>query len=324
MVSKGRVLVTGGCGFVGSHLVDALLARGYEVASLSRPGCDLSNASHVSGKVPHLSAHIEDMDRLRAAVTGRWDAFFHLAALINVDQSLSEPLRFLDVNVKGTANMLELARQLGVPRFVHMSTCEVYGNIPQGKAPEDHPLNPRSPYAVSKFSAERYVLAYAYSFPTPHITLIRGFNQYGPRQSAGRFGAVIPKFIRSLLEGKTITVFGTGDQTRDYVFAEDTVQGILRAFEADLPSGEVLNLATGEDHSIRQIAEALCRLAAKDPRQAVEYIEGRRGELIRSCGDASKAQRLLGWVPTVSFSEGLARTFRWYRERFPKIPLGSG
>ncbi|HLC48495.1 MAG TPA: SDR family NAD(P)-dependent oxidoreductase [Candidatus Norongarragalinales archaeon] len=308
-----RILVTGGCGFIGSHVVDELTSRGHEVEVLSRPNCNLSNIrEHKS--IVHHNADISDREKVFAEIGKGLDGIIHMSALVNVDQSRNEPLRFLDVNVGGTVNVMEAARQKGIPRYLHMSTCEVYGNIPSGKATEEQPLNPRSPYAVSKFAAERYVLAYAHTYPEMGIRMVRGFNQYGPRQSAEKFGAVIPKFITQALKGERMKVFGGGEQTRDYVFAKDTARGISDAFEnTTLANGEIINLATGLDYSIMQIAVRIAELTGKAPKEAIEHVDGRPGELMRSIGDSSKAKALLGWVPTVKFDEGLKITYDWFR-----------
>ncbi len=308
-----RILVTGGCGFIGSHVVDELISRGTEVEVLSRPECKLQN---ILGhrEITHHNADITDREKVSEKIAKGLDGIIHMSALVNVDQSIKEPLRFLDVNVGGTVNVMEAARQKGIPKYLHMSTCEVYGNIPSGLATEDHPLNPRSPYAVSKFAAERYVLAYASTYPEMGIRIIRGFNQYGPRQSGEKFGAVIPKFITSVLRGERMKVFGGGLQTRDYVFVKDTARGIADAFEKSVPNGETINLATGKDHSIGDIAIRIATLSGKTPSEAIEHIDGRPGELMRSIGDSTKAKKLLGWEPRVNFDQGLSTTFEWFRE----------
>ncbi|MFH0971161.1 MAG: GDP-mannose 4,6-dehydratase [Candidatus Micrarchaeota archaeon] len=307
-----KILVTGGCGFIGSHVVGELLSRGHKVEVLSRPNCNLSNLKDHKNLVHH-NADVSIRERVFDEITSGFDGIIHMSALINVDQSRFEPLKFLDVNVGGTANVLEAARLKKIPRFLHMSTCEVYGNVPTGKATEEHPLNPRSPYAVSKFAAERYVLAYANTYPEISIRIVRGFNQYGPRQSAEKFGAVIPKFITAALKGERLRIFGDGKQTRDYVFVEDTARGIADAFEKEVESGEIINLATGRDESIKQVAEEICKAAGRDPNDSIEYIESRPGELVRSVGDSSKAKKLLGWEPKVKFEDGIKTTYNWFK-----------
>ncbi len=307
-----RILVTGGCGFIGSHVVEELIGRGHEVEVLSRPNCNLSNIKEHKD-MKHHNADVSSREKVFAEIEKGLDGVIHMSALVNVDQSRSEPLRFLDVNVGGTVNVMEAVRLKGIPRFLHMSTCEAYGNIPEGKAAETHALNPLSPYAVSKFAAERYVLAYAATYPEMGIRIIRGFNQYGPRQSAEKWGAVIPKFMTSIIKGEKLRVFGGGKQTRDYVFVKDTARGIADAFERDLPNGEIVNLATGRDESILEVAETVCRLSGKDPNEFIEHVQGRPGELMRSIGDSGKAKRLLQWEPKVGFEEGMKITYEWYK-----------
>jgi dTDP-glucose 4,6-dehydratase len=308
------ILVIGGCGFIGSHLVEELLRRGREVTVVGCH-CHLENLEAVEGTFRSIRGDITDRDFVDSLIDADVEGILHLAALINVDQSIQSPELFLDTNVVATVNIMEAARRRNIRKFLHMSTCEVYGNIPSGKADEGHPTDPRSPYAASKFAAERYLLAYSYTYHKPNIVIIRGFNQYGPRQNAGRGGAVIPRAITRLLDGRKIQVHGDGSQTRDYVYVKDTVRGIADAFEISLPNGEVINLATGVETSIRDIALATCRLAGKDPQEYVEFVRDRPGQLMRSCGDYRKAQRILGWQPTVPFNEGLSLTFEWYAKQ---------
>lgn len=305
------VLVTGGCGFIGSHVVEELISRGYKVNVLGLR-CHLENIKHIQDKVNFIRADISNGKRVSDAIKDA-DGVLHLAALVNVDQSIKDPEAFVRTNVIGTFNVMEAARKNDVEKFLHMSTCEVYGNIPHGRADENHPTNPRSPYAASKFAAERYLLSYSYTYPDQNIVIIRGFNQFGPRQHAGEWGAVIPKFITSILSGGKINVFGDGSQTRDYVFVKDTARGIVDAFEKDMPSGEIINLATGIETSIMDIANKICELTGKNPEEAIQTSPGRPGELVRSCGDYSKAKKFLDWHPKVSFDKGLEITLEHYK-----------
>ena len=306
-----KVLVTGGCGFIGSHVVDLLLDKGYEIQVLSRPNCDMGNLGHVKDDIDFLTADLVDFQKLNKLVDSDLDGILHFAALINVDQSIENPTIFLDTNVKGTFNILEVARQKQIPRLLYMSTCEVYGNVETGKADENYPTNPCSPYAVSKLVAEKYAMAYSYSYPKPAVTIIRGFNQYGPRQSAGKYGAVIPKFITRILNRGNIEIFGSGEQMRDYVFVKDTALGIVGAFEKNLQSGETINLATGIPISINEMAGKICEIIGK-PESYIKHVAGRSGELMRSCGDYSKAKKILKWSPKTSFDDGLKETFNWF------------
>lgn len=305
------ILVTGGCGFIGSHLVEELLDRGKEIQVIGFQ-CQLENLEPIKRRVKFIRVDIRDEDAINRAIGSGIEGVLHLAALINVDQSVQSPEAFFDTNVTATINIVEAVRKKKIPKLTYMSTCEVYGNIPQGKADENYPTNPRSPYAASKFAAERYLLAYSYTYDEPKITIIRGFNQYGPRQSAGQGGAVIPKFITTLLNDQKIQIHGDGNQTRDYMYVKDTVKGIADAFEKNLPSGEVINLSTGVETSIRDIAVAVCKLSGKEPEEYIEFVKDRPGQLMRSCGDSSKAKKLLGWEPRVSFEQGLSLTFDWY------------
>ena len=308
------ILVIGGCGFIGSHMVEELLQRGNEVTVVGCH-CQLENLEDVKGMFKYIRGDITDKDFIDSLIDADVEAILHLAALINVDQSIESPELFLDTNVVATVNIMEAARRRGIHKLLYMSTCEVYGNIPSGKADESHPTNPRSPYAASKFAAERYLLAYSYTYDKPKMIIIRGFNQYGPRQNAGRGGAVIPRSILRLLNGQKIRVHGDGNQTRDYVYVKDTVRGIADAFQTNLPNGEVINLATGVETSIRDIAVATCKLAGKDPQEYIEFVKDRPGQLMRSCGDYSKAKKLLDWQPMVPFNEGLSLTFDWYAKQ---------
>ncbi|MFC2017365.1 dTDP-glucose 4,6-dehydratase [Chloroflexota bacterium] len=308
------IVVTGGFGFIGSHLVEELVQRGHEVKVIGLP-CHLENLEAVQERSKLIRLDIRDRDAVNKAIDLEVEGVLHLAALINVDQSIESPEQFFETNVAATLDIMEVMRKKSIPKLLYMSTCEVYGNIPQGKADENYPTNPRSPYAASKFAADRYLLAYAYTYDKPRITVIRGFNQYGPRQNAGQGGAVIPRFITKLLDGQKIQLYGDGHQTRDYLYVKDTVRGIADAFEKNLPTGEVINLGTGVDTSIRDIAIALCKLTGKEPERYIEFVRERPGELMRSCGDYSKAKRLLAWEPVVSFEQGLSLTFDWYSNR---------
>ena len=307
-------MVIGGCGFIGSHMVEELLQRGNEVTVVGCH-CQLENLEDVKGMFKYTRGDITDKDFVDSLIDADVEGILHLAALINVDQSIESPELFLDTNVVATVNIMEAARRRGIHKLLYMSTCEVYGNIPSGKADESHPTDPRSPYAASKFAAERYLLAYSYTYDKPKMIIIRGFNQYGPRQNAGRGGAVIPRSIIRLLNGQKIRVHGDGNQTRDYVYVKDTVKGIADAFQTNLPNGEVINLATGVETSIRDIAIATCKLAGKDPQEYIEFVKDRPGQLMRSCGDYSKAKRLLDWQPMVPFNKGLSLTFDWYAKQ---------
>ena len=309
---KPRTLVTGGAGFIGSHVVDLLLELGHEITVVFdrvKPG----NLAHVEGRVEFVHRDIRDLDACIAAVSGV-DTVIHLAALINVDHSLEDPSPFYDVNTQGTMNLLEAARRRGpaLRKFVMMSTFEVYGQILDGRAVEDETFcDPRSPYAASKYAAERYCLSYAASYDSPEITVVRGANVYGPRQSAQAKGAAIAIFINKILHDKAPIIFGTGDQTRDYVFVKDTARGIVAAATILGIHGEIINLCSGRDVSMLEIVRKILHELGSE--LEVQFADPRPGENIRSCGDPRKAERLLDWYAKKPFSKGLKETIESYQ-----------
>lgn len=238
------------------------------------------------------------------------------AALINVDESIQTPRPFIDVNVLGGLNVLEIARKKEVP-ILYKSTCEVFGHIPYpDKADETYPQMPRSPYAVSKLCAEKYCLAYQITYGLP-IVISRGFNTFGPRQKAGKFGAVIPKFITRVLDNKPPVIFGDGLQTRDYVFVKDVAEADVMLLEAlidgKIPIGEIFNVSTEKDRSIRDIAYEIIKLCEMEGLMEPVFINIRPGEIRRSVGISKKIKQILGWQPKTTFDEGLIQTIDFFR-----------
>lgn len=305
-----KILVTGGAGFLGSHIVEILLDRGHEVRVLDRvnPG----KVDHLIDRIEVVCGNIRKFEDCKEAVEDV-DAIIHLAALINVDHSIKEPLEFYETNVRGTMNVLEAARiEPSVKKLVYMSTCEVYGSS-EGVLNESALCDTRSPYAASKYAGERYCLSYHHTYGEPEITIIRGFNMYGPRQSYGAKGAVIAIFTTLALMGKSPIVFGSGEQYRDYVFVKDTARGVIEATLTEGLGGEIINLASGKTVTVNEIAEAIVEITGADVE--IEYAPRRPGELFRSCGDSEKARRLLGWAPVVGFYEGLQATVEYFRKQ---------
>jgi len=306
-----RILLTGGAGFVGSHVVDQLLKSGNKVIVLFDK-TKAGKIAHVEDEVEWVHGNIRNFKLCQKAVKNV-DAVIHLAALINIDHSIRVPLSFYETNVRGTQNLLEaVKREPSVKKFVYMSTCEVYGNISRGKAKETAHCYPRSPYASSKYAAERYCLSYYYTYPKPEITIIRGFNIFGTRQSYGVRGAVIPIFIKKILNGQSPIIFGKGNQSRDYVYVTDIANGIIKATLKRGIGGEIINLASGTPVKIKKIAYDILRLTKSKLKPI--YKEARAGEMIRSCGDASKAKRLLGWKINVPFQKGLKQVVDYFKE----------
>lgn len=310
-MSQLKVVVTGGLGFIGSNVVENLLQKDYKVRIVDRH----SDSSLFDGikNVEIFQGDIREPDFAHHAIQGA-DSIIHLAALINVDYSIDAPRAFWENNVYGTFNIIDgVRREEKIKKLVYMSTCEVYGNIPVGKVKEDFPdPKPRSPYAASKFAAERYCLTYYITYGKPDVVIIRGFNTFGPRQKPGARGAVIPIFITRVLEDKPPLIFGDGMQVRDYVYVEDMVEGIVRALEKEGIGGEVINLPTGKEHTILGIANKIINYCGKNNLEP-KFISPRKGELRRSVGDGSKARYLLGWSPRISFDEGLKRTIEYFK-----------
>lgn len=311
-----RILVTGGAGFIGSHVVDLLLKQGHEVCVVfdkTKPG----KIKHVEKKVSFVHGDIRNLEDCMIAVKDV-EAVIHLAALINVDHSIDEPTAFYETNVQGTQNLLEAVRlEPSVKKLVYMSTCEVYGNVPTGKVNEEALCIPRSPYASSKYAAERYCLCYHYTYGDPEIAILRGFNVFGPRQSYGVRGAVIAIFITNTLNQKPFYINGDGSQSRDYIYVKDIARGIVKAALTSGLDGEIINLACGQPRTIREIAYNILMLTESDLKPI--YRKSRPGELMRSCGDAQKALKLLNWRPEGTFLNHLKETIAHYRKHGKKL-----
>ena len=303
-----KILVTGGAGFLGSHICDMLLKTGHEVSVLDRmcPG----KVGHLIDEIGFVCGDLRKIEDCREAVRDV-DAIIHLAALINVDHSIREPLEFYETNVRGTMNLLEAARhEPSVKKLVYMSTAEVYGSS-EGLLKETALCDTRSPYAASKYAGERYCLSYHYTYDEPEITIIRGFNMYGPRQSYGSKGAVIAIFTTLALMGKPPVIFGSGEQCRDYVYVKDMARGVIEATMLEGLGGEIINLASGKTVTVNDIAKTVLELTGS--KHEIDYASARPGELFKSCGDADKARRLLGWAPEVGFYEGLQDTVEYFK-----------
>lgn len=298
------ILITGGAGFQGTHLAEKLLALGHDVTVLntltpqSRRNEQYLNGCHI------IWGSVTDREVTEKAMRGK-DVVFHLGARVNVDESIAYPWEAIDVNIRGTFNVLESARKIGA-RMILTSSCEVYGLPEQAPVAENAELRPMSPYAASKAAADRLCFAYAQTYKVP-VTIARFFNIFGERQKEGAFGAVIPIFVAKALRNEPITVFGDGAQTRDYVHISD----VVRAYEMLLIhpelSGEVINFGSGVATRIKDIAEHIAkRMGAK-----VVYTDGRPGEASNMIADYSKATRLLGWKPTVNIFDGIDRYIVW-------------
>ena len=312
---NGRpVLVTGAGGFIGSHLVERLVSEGATVRALvsyrSTGEAGWLDRSAQREAVEVVRGDLRDRELVRSAAKG-CEVVFHLGALIAIPYSYQAPLSYIETNIIGTLNVLQVARDLGLARVVHTSTSEVYGTAQTVPISEQHPLQGQSPYSASKIGADKMAEAFHVSFGLP-VATVRPFNTYGPRQSAR---AVIPTLITQALVGNTLRV-GNTTPTRDFTFVEDTVDGFLRAGTAEAAIGQTVNLGTGREISIEDLARLIARLCNVSCTMERDDQRVRRtgSEVERLCSDNRRAAELLGWAPSVSLEEGLRRTIVWIRD----------
>ncbi|MFN8104438.1 MAG: SDR family oxidoreductase [Acidimicrobiia bacterium] len=307
-----KALVTGGAGFIGSNLVDALVARGDEVRVLD----DISTGfrENVPDAAEFVEGDIRDPDAVDRAVQG-CEVIFHEAAHRAVFRSVEHPLATDEANTRGTLHVLDSARNAGVRRVVIASSSSVYGGADITPTPESAPLRPRSPYAVSKLAAEQYTRVFAGLYDIETVAL-RYFNVFGPRQRPdSQYAAVIPLFIDALRNGRPPTVHGDGKQSRDFTYIDDTVAANLVAADApaERASGGIYNVACGRQYSLLDLLAVLSRIIGVEIEP--EFTDSRPGDVRNTCADISAARRDLGYEPRVSFEEGLERTVAWFSQR---------
>lgn len=300
-----KVLVTGGAGFIGSHLVDRLLLEGYEVTVLDNLSSGKTeNLNLKDAKLHFLKGDIRDAETVKKALKDV-DVVFHLAAIIDVAFSVKEPLLVNDVNVNGSLNLLNESVRHHVKRFVFASSCAIYGEPIRVPIDEEHPTNPISPYAVSKLVVENYCQLFSKVYGLETICM-RFFNVYGLRQESGSYSSVIIHFINRLRRGKPPIIFGDGSQTRDFVYVDDVVDALFKAMNLREGVGEKINIGSGRETSIRELAEVIIKkFGLKDVRPI--YDSSRPYDVKRSCANIEKARRLLGYEPRVSLEDGLDR-----------------
>ena len=300
-----NVLVTGGAGFIGSHLVDKLVSNGVEVKVLDNLSTgNLNNIRrHLdSGKVEFIEGDLRDPAIVKKAVSGV-SHVVHLAAIISVTFSTENPAVTYDVNTSGTLGLLQASALAGVKRFVFVSSCAVYGEPVFLPVTESHPANPISPYADSKLKAEQHCIDFHQKGALESVVL-RFFNVYGPRQGLNDYSGVITKFINNLKSGQPLIIYGDGSQTRDFVNVSDVVDAIAASLNSNKAQGEIIHVGTGKPTSINELAQTLSKLA--NTQVGIEYKEARVGEIKHSYADISKASRLLGYRPRILLEKGLA------------------
>jgi UDP-glucose 4-epimerase len=305
-----RVLVTGADGFIGSHLVERLLADGHNVLAMCQYNSAGSRGCLEGVEVETAHADIRDARDVYRLCHGR-DVVFHLAALIDIPYSYVAPESYIDTNVKGTLNVLEAARSHGC-KVVHTSTSEVYGTPKILPITEEHPLQAQSPYAASKIAADQLALSYHRSFGLD-VRVLRPFNTYGPRQSTR---GVLAHILTQLLVGARVVALGRIEPRRDFTYISDTVDGLVLA--ADLPAGETVHLGTGRSVSIAELFELCCQIVGvqAEPIKEPSCMRPLASEVMVLQSDPSKARRLMGWEAKVTLEEGIERTVAWLRSRF--------
>jgi nucleoside-diphosphate-sugar epimerase len=312
VAEKGLSLVTGGAGFIGSHLVEALVRRGDRVRVLDNLSTGKrSNLEQFASSIEFIEGDIRDLDTIRRAVEGV-GVIFHEAAIPSVPRSVNEPLLNHESNINGTFNVLLAARDAGVRRLVYAASSSAYGERGTGAKVEDQLPNPLSPYAVAKLVGEYYCQVFTHVYGLEAVAL-RYFNVFGPRQDpSSPYSGVISKFITTLLGGEPPVVYGDGEQSRDFTYVANVVDANLRAAEAPDAAGHVINVGVRQRTTLNHVLVELQQIIGTSltPR----YQAARIGDVRHSLADITRAERLLGFNPIVGLTEGLRYTVDWYRE----------
>jgi nucleoside-diphosphate-sugar epimerase len=301
-----RVLVTGGAGFIGSNVVRALLDRGDEVRVLDNFSTgSRANLAGLEDRVELVEGDLRSYERVHTAVRGM-EVVLHQGALPSVPRSVQDPLTTTAVNVEGTLNVLLSARDEGIRRIVNASSSSVYGNTGSLPRTESQLPDPISPYAVAKLAAERFCTSFSRVYGLEIVSL-RYFNVFGPRQDpTSQYAAVVPRFISAIAGGEAVTVYGDGEQSRDFTFVDNVVAANLLAADAEDVAGEILNVATGGSTTVNELADTIGRLLGRPVEKA--YEPEREADVRASWADVGEARRLLGYEPQIALEEGLRRT----------------
>ena len=308
-----RVLVTGGAGFIGSNLVRALLARGDDVRVLDNFSTgNRANLAGLDRDVELVEGDLRSYERVHAAVRGA-EVVFHQGALPSVPRSVQDPLTTTAVNVEGTLNVLLAARDSGARRIVNASSSSVYGNGGELPRTESQLPDPISPYAVAKLAAERFCTSFSRVYAMEVVSL-RYFNVFGPRQDPmSQYAAVVPRFVRAVATGEPVTVYGDGEQSRDFTFVDNVVSANLLAADAPGVEGAIVNVAMGGSTTVNELAATIGRLLDRPVEK--RYEPARTADVNASWADVGEARRLLGYEPRVGLEEGLRRTAEFLEDR---------
>lgn len=310
-----RVLVTGADGFMGSHLTEKLIelgaivsiyVRGNSLTSTSNP--TLKNIGHLKDKIKHiLAGDIGSRDSIDLIKKNKAEYIFHLAADAYVPNSFNHPLEVKETNLDGTLNVLHAVMDMDVKQVVCTSSSEIYGTH-DGFIKEEDPLYPSSPYAASKVAADRYCYSYWNTYKLP-ISIIRPFNTFGPKHTYD----VIPKFIDLALKGEPLTIYGKGDQTRDFSYVDDTIRGFLIMGSNPKAIGQAVNFGSGKDYMIIDIAKKIIEFSGS--KSKIVHVEPRTSEVGKLLCDYSKAKKLFGWEPSISIDDGLKKNIEWAKKK---------
>jgi len=309
-----KVLITGAGGFIGSHLAEACIKRGWETKAFvhynSRNNWGWLEDSPRKEDIEIFCGDIRSLDFVKNTLEDI-DTIFHLAALIGIPYSYSSPDSYVDTNIRGTLNILQAAKELKIKKLVHTSTSEVYGTAQRVPISEEHPINPQSPYAASKSAADAMAISFYRSFNLP-VVIVRPFNTYGPRQSNR---AIIPTIITQLLNNKGAVRIGSLLPTRDFTYVKDTVEGFMKAAESKDAVGEAINLGSNSEISIKDLIGMISDIIGVDPKIIVEDKRKRPvvSEVERLRADNNKAKKILGWRPKYNLQEGLKETIDWFK-----------
>lgn len=313
-LSGKKLLITGAGGFIGSHLTERLTELGAEVTAFvhynSRNYWGWLEESKYLKDIQVITGDIRDYDSVKNAMKGK-DIVFHLAALIGIPYSYESPLAYIKTNIEGTYNILQTARELSIEKIIHTSTSEIYGTAQFVPITETHPINPQSPYAASKASADLLALTFYRSFETP-VTIVRPFNTYGPRQSAR---AIIPTIITQIASNNYKIKLGSLFPTRDLTYVKDTVEGFIKVAESDKSIGEIINIGSNFEISIKDLVNLIAEIMNKGINIEAEEkrVRPENSEVERLLADTTKAKELIGWSPKYNLKEGLKETIDWIK-----------